>query len=140
IPCCRSESARAAISAASNWRLGWNGFGSIWSTAMWSRSPVSSELGSKPPSSRPSSASSPRPSRRLVLFTIDDLHRELRVSPGAPCPGCVVEHTHTVARCFTNMNISRNHGVEDGAVEVFADLARDLVGEVEGGVEHGEDE
>src|SRR4051794_33224452 len=120
IPCWRSESASAAISAASKCRRGWNGFGSIWSTARYASSLWSNEPGSKPPSSRPSRASRPRPSRRL--FTVDDLHNKFRVRPGPPRPGGIFQHAQPVARRLADVHVARDHGVEDGVVEVAAHL------------------
>src|SRR5438128_6879809 len=124
MPCCRSESDREAISSGSNCRRGWNGFGSIWSTGMWSSSAISSEPGSKPPSSVPSNAARPRP--RRLLFTVDDLHDEFGVGPGAPGPRGVVQHALAVARRLADVDVARDHGPEDRVGEEAPDLGGDL--------------
>src|SRR6516165_9728218 len=102
------------------------------------RSEESSEEGSYPPSSRPRSASSPRPRRRL--FTFDDLHDEFGVGPGASGPGCVIEDALAVAGRLADVDVARDHGAEDGVVEVAAHLFGHLARQVERGVEHGEDD
>src|ERR1044071_8002481 len=95
MPCWRRESARAVIAAGSNWRRGWNGLASIWSTGMWISSAASRELGSKPPSSVPSRDARPRPRRRL--FTVDDLHDEFRISPRPAGSWGIIEDALAVA-------------------------------------------
>src|SRR5947199_9914350 len=120
IPCWRSESASAAISAGSKCRRGWNGFGSIWSTGTWTRSARSSEPpGSNPPSSRPRRASRPRPRRRL-LFTVDYLHDEFGIGPGPPGPGRVIEDALAVAGRLADVDVARDRRAENRLVEVPA--------------------
>src|SRR5271157_5720725 len=104
---------------------------------MWSSSQPSSEPGSNPPSSRPSNASRPRPRRRL--FTVDDLHDEFRVSPGAAGPGGVVEHAEPVAGRFADVDISGNQRFEDRLIEILSDLARHFVSQLQAGIVHRQD-
>src|SRR5947209_2878746 len=136
MPCWRSESASDAMSAGSNWRRGWNGLGSTWSTETWISSAPSYDPGSNPPSSRPSRASSPRPRRRPFTLTVDDLHDEFRIGPGASCPGCVIHHAAAVAGGLADRDVPRDDRVEYGLGEILADLPGDLVGQLEAGVEH----
>src|SRR4051812_17068303 len=140
MPCCRSESAKAAISAASNWRRGWNGLASIWSTGMYNRSEGSNEPGSYPPSSRPSRASRPRPSRRLGLFTVDHLQDQFGIGPRAPRPGTIVEHALAVARGLADADVAGDHGPEDRLREIAPYFIGYLVGQVQRGVEHRQDD
>src|SRR5262249_37830515 len=94
------------------------------------------EEGSYPPSSRPRSASSPRPRRRL--FTFDDLQDEFGVGPGSPRPGGVIEDALAVARRFADVDVARDHGAEYCIVEKPAHLVGHLTPQVEPRVEHGE--
>ena len=84
MPCWRSESARAAISAGSKERRGWNGLGSISSTETWSSSAaLDASVGSRPPEFAPQQGGKAA-SQALRLFTVEDLHDEFGVGPGAP--------------------------------------------------------
>src|SRR5579885_1399314 len=130
IPCWRSDSASDPISPGSNWRRGWNGLGSTWSTGTWISSAPSYDPGSNPPSSRPSRASSPRPRRRPLTLTVDYLHDEFRISPGASGAGGVIHHAPAVAGGLADRDVPRDDRLEDGLGEIRADLADDLVGQL----------
>src|SRR3982750_1850719 len=119
MPCWRSESARAAISPGSKLRRGWEGFGSIWATGTCNSSAISSEPGSKPPSSVPSSAARPRPSR--LLFTVDDLHDQFGVGPRPAGPGGVVQDALPVAGRLADVHVARDRRAEDRVGEVAPD-------------------
>src|SRR3954451_15217127 len=97
---------------------------------MWSSSEASSEPGSYPPSSRPKSASSPRPRRRL--FTVDDLHDQFRVGPCTPGPRGVVEHAEPVAGRLADPDVTRDQRLENRLIEILSDLASDFVSQLRG--------
>src|SRR3954467_7956688 len=120
MPCWRSESARAAISPGSKCRRGWKGFGAIWSTGTCNSSAISSEPGSNPPSSVPSRAARPRPSR--LLFTVDDLHDQFGIGPRPAGPRGVLQDALPVAGRLADVDVARDQGAEDRVVEEPPDL------------------
>src|SRR6476661_5424811 len=101
---------------------------------MCSSSAVSREPGSNPPSSRPKSASRPRPRRRL--FTVDDLHDKFRIGPGAAGAGGVVKHALSVAGRLADAYVSGNQRFEDRLIEILSDLGDDFVSQVQTRVVH----
>ena len=86
----------------------------------------------------PSSASRPRPRRRL--FMVNDLHDKFGISPRASCSGGVVQNAQTVARRLTDRYIPRDQRLEDGFREVLTHFIDHFVGKLQRRVEHCQDD
>src|SRR6187455_265977 len=82
------------------------------------------------------SASRPRPS--TFLCTLDDLLRELSIAV-SPAAMRVVQHDRLAERRrLAEAHVSWDHIMVQPISEKFLGLVRDLLGEIESGVVHGE--
>src|SRR5260221_8128216 len=136
IPLSRMEAVSSLRRAGSRAERGWNGLGSRLATgASLARSTAG---GAGAGSGSGSSAESPFP--RAFLFMSHHFLGEVQVGLRAPGLDVIEQDRLAEARGLPQAHGPRDRGPEDLVLEVLADLAHDLLGEVPPLVHHGEED